>query len=262
MIRNAGASVIAGLLISCAIMVPALAAVAEDIVVPKSSDLPAQDDPVRLALLKNHIAYNGQVQDARMRGIIAYIDTISKGEGAGDLRNIRDDYLIAASSVPLMQTANDIKKAQDEMQQHTVAFSETTKMQLATFGGNTTVMRGEADDAEESFEKLIRNKNESLWLADDSARLSIFNRESRERTNMLRSLKKQGVDVALAKNLSEQIDAQRPELRKIIANKSLPAFEVLNAGITIQNREFRKVLGEYRSNLSIELKHAAILAMG
>lgn len=261
-LRNAARRIIVGLIFSCMIIAPVLAAISEDITIPKSRDSLARDDPALLASLKTHIAYNGQVQDARMWGIISYIDTLSNGEGSGDLRNIRDNYLITASSIPLMQTADDIGEAQTELQRQSKFFSETAKEQLVFFHGNLTVMRSEAAAAEASLERSIKNMNESLWLADDSARLSVFNRESRERTALIKSLNIQGVDVSVAKNLSRQIDAQRPELRKILTNQSLPALEVMNAGIKTQNCEFRKILDEYRSHLTIEMKRAAILAMG
>lgn len=261
-IRNTSRRIIAGLLFSCLIIGSALAVVSDEITLPKSNDPLSRDDPSMIASLKTHIAYNGQVQDARMQGIISYIDTISSGEGSGDLRNMREDYLIVASSIPLMHTADDIQEAQLELQRQSRQFSETTKAMIAFYNGNTTIMRNEAAAAEAGMEKTIRDQNETLWLAHESASLSVFNRESRERTAIIRNLGKQGVDVSLAKNISKQIDAHRPELRKILTNQSLPALEVLNSDIKSQNRNFRKILDEYRQSLTIEMKRAAILAMG
>ena len=96
-------------LLACAIVSPALADLPAGVTtIPVSTDPLAQDNPELISCLKTHVAYVSQTQDARMEGVISYIDTISNGQGSGNLRDIREDYLTVASSIPLMQTADDI----------------------------------------------------------------------------------------------------------------------------------------------------------
>ena len=71
---------IVGLALVCALFTPVLANLTTDgNPVPVSKDTLAQDNPELIGPLKTHVAYVGQTQDARMDGVIDYIDTISDG---------------------------------------------------------------------------------------------------------------------------------------------------------------------------------------
>ena len=260
--RGLSLVILAGLLFSCVVLAPVFAAVAEDVTVPKSSDALAKDNPEMLASLKTHIAYVSQGQDARMGEVIGYIDVISNGEGSADLRGIREDYLAVASSVPMMQTADDIEEARIELQRQSRLFSEETKAKVVHYNGNFTTMRSQASAAVQALESSITSMQDYLWLAKESARLTIFNRDAKERASVMRSLSKQGVDISQAQKISEQIDAQRSSLQDALTKKSITALKASNSGLKTLNKEFRTTIGGYRSDLSIEMKRTAILATG
>lgn len=251
------------LLVSSAVIIPVSASVSDDTApIPESRDLPAQDNPEAISALKTHIAYVGQSQDARMNGVISYIDRISDAKGSQTLREIRDDYLCIASSIPLMQTADDISEARLQMQQQSRLFAEETKAQIVIFDGNTTQMREHSTAAVQVMEESFVSLNRSLWLAKESARLTVFNRESEQRATILQNLSEQGVDVSRAAGISDQIDAKRSELKKALTDRSVPALLTVNAGIKPLNREFRKAVDDYKNGLTIEMKRAAIIATG
>jgi hypothetical protein len=243
-------------------IVPVPAAVSADVTLPASSDTLAKDNPEVIAALKTHVAYVGQSQDARMDGVIGYIDTISNGEGSHSLREIREDYLIIASSIPVMQTADDIAEARLGLQRQSRLFAEETRAQLLLFNGSTDAMREQAAKRVEAVENSATSLTDSLWLAKETARLTIFNRESEQREALLRGLSRQGIDVSRAANISQQIDAKRSDLQSALSARSVPALAAVNTGLRPLNAEFRKTVEEYRAGRTIELKRAAILAMG
>ena len=256
------ACLILGFLLLLVITTPALASVNPDTtVIPKSSGTLAQDDPELLSCLKIHIAYVGQTQDARMDGVISYIDAISGGQGSGNLRDIREDYLTVASSIPVMQTADDIEQARVELQRQSRLFSEETKTQMVTFNGSTDTMRGQASASIQAMEDSITSIKDSLWLAKETARLTVFNQESQKRAEVIRSLDQQAVDISRAANVSQEIDAQRNDLQKALIAKSTSALKTTNSGLKVLNREFRSTVEGYQTNLRIEMQRAAILAM-
>lgn len=257
-LRRGGIAVFLLLLITA----PALAAVSADIPVPESTDPLAQDDPVLIANLKTHVADVGQSQDARMGGVIAYIDSISSGRGSAGLRDVRDDYLIAASTIPLMQSGDDIAEARRELGRLSRCFAEETTRQLAIYNGNITTMRAEGESAMQAMEASYSSMKDSLWLAKDSARLEVFNRDLQQRTLLLRQLSRQGIDVSKGENVSQQIESLRPMVREAVEGKSLSAIRDANARQKTLNQEFRKIAGEYQNDREIGMKRAAILAMG
>jgi hypothetical protein len=256
------APAILGLALVCALFTPVLANLTMDgNPVPASKDALAQDNPELIGPLKTHVAYVGQAQDARMDGVIDYIDTISDGTGSGSLREIQEDYMAVASSIPVMQTADDIADARTELQRQSRLFAEETKHQLVTFNGSTDAMRAKTSASMQSVEDSITNFKESLWLAKDTARLTVFNQESQQRTAVLRSLTKKGIDASHAQNISEQIDARRSDIQKALSDKSVGALKTANQGLKLLNREFRTTVEESQTNYQIEMKRAAILAM-
>jgi hypothetical protein len=241
---------------------PVLASVSADTtIIPQSRDTLAQDNPEFIRALKTHVAYVGQAQDARMDGVITYIDTISDGTGSGTLREIQEDYMAVASSIPVMQTADDIAGARAELQRQSRLFAEETKAQLVLFNGSTDTMRETASASMQSVEDSFTSLKNSLWLANETARLTVFNRESGQRAAVIRSLTKQGVDVTRASNISQQIDARRSDLEKALTDKSVRALVATNNGVRALNREFRTTVDGYQQELQIERKRTAILAM-
>jgi hypothetical protein len=122
-------------------------------------------------------------------------------------------------------------------------------------------MREQAAASVQNMESSITNLKNSLWLDRVSARLTVFNRESGLRSDILRSLSKQGVNISQATNISQQIDAQRSDLVKALIAKSPEGLKTINSRIKFLNRDFRAIVEESQANLRIEMSMAAILAM-
>jgi hypothetical protein len=221
----------------------------------------ARDNPELISALKLHVAILGQEQQARMDGVIQYVDSISGGSGSYNLRMMQDDYMSTASSIPFMNTADEIDSAREDMRVQTRLFAEETKAQLGNFNGTTDAMSGSINASMRTVEKSFSNLTGSLWLARDTARLNVFNTCSEERTQLLAGLSAQGVDISLAKNLSEQIDAQRSALTAALSSKKVGTIQDVNSGIKDLNRQFRDVVLGYRSTLKIQLDAAAIMAI-
>ena len=260
--RIAAVLVVAGFVLSGVIIAPGLAAVAPEVTLPQGTEPLAKDNPEMIAALKTHIAYVSQDQDARMKGIISYIDSISNGDGSTELCGIREDYLAVASSIPIMQTSDEIGEARLELQRQSVLFNEKTKAAVLSFNGNFTAMREKASSTVQAMDSSMTGLKDSLWLAKESSRLTIFNQSSNERAKIIRVLGSQGVDVSAAQELSDRIDAERIELQKALARRSVASLKESNNGLKSLNREFRATIDGYRKDLTIEMKHAAILAMG
>ncbi len=260
--RIAAVLVVAGFVLSGIIIAPALAVVAPEVIIPQGTEPLAKDNPEMIAALKTHIAFVSQDQDARMKGIISYVDSISNGDGSTELRGIREDYLAVASSIPIMQTSDEIGEARLELQRQSVLFNEKTKAAVLSFNGNFTAMREKASSTVQAMDSSMTGLRDSLWLAKESSRLTIFNQSSNERAKIIRVLGSQGVDVSAAQELSDRIDAERIELQKALARRSVASLKESNSGLKSLNREFRATINGYRKDLTIEMKHAAILAMG
>jgi hypothetical protein len=242
--------------------VPLVSAVVDSATIPRSTDPRYEDRPEAIASLKTHIAYVGGDQNDRMEGIIRYIDTISNGTGTIILRQIQDDYLVTASSIPLMQTSAEISQAREDLQVQSRLFSEENKARMLEYKGSSPAMKasiraiGNATDAGRP-----NSTTGSLWLRNESARLTLFNRESDDRKHILSDLGKQGINTTFAKNISDQIDAQRSNLRGSLTNKSSAALKSTNAIIRTLNREFRENIADTRAAMAIQMKRDAVMAI-
>ncbi|MGA2918744.1 hypothetical protein [Methanoregula sp.] len=243
------------------LIAPYVSASVDSTSIPASKDPNAIDNPELISAFKLHTAYLGQGQEARMDSVISYIDNISGGTGTSNLEQIEDDYLVIASSIPLMTTNAEITRARDDMRVQTQLFSEDTKAQLVMFNGSTDDMRANIATSEQAANSTITNFTDSLWLAKDSARLTIFNTDSQQRALLLLSLDRQGIDTTLARNISDQIDAQRASLQDSLTNNSADSLVTVNTGIRMLNRQFRKTVEDSQAAMAIELKRQALMAM-
>jgi flagellar biosynthesis GTPase FlhF len=241
-------------------IVPVSASLDRD-TIPVSKDPLAENNPEIIAALKTHIAYVGQSQQARMDGVIAYIDSISGGIGTSSLRDIENDYMETASSVPVMQTADEIAEARGELRTQTRLFSEETKAKMIMFNGSTDDMRGAINASFQLMENSSSALKESLWLAKDTARITVFNKASQERTALLSTISNQGIDTSHARNISEQIDSRRSVILKALADNSARSLKEANSGLRSLNHQFRGVVQAYRGDVEIQMKQAAVLSM-
>jgi hypothetical protein len=221
----------------------------------------SRDNPELISALKLHVAILGEEQQARMDGVIWYIDSISGNKGSYSLRMFQEDYMTTASSIPFMNTADEIDSAREDMRFQTRLFAEETKAQLGNFNGSTDAMGGSINASMRAVEESFSNMTDSLWLVRDTARLSVFNTYSEKRAELLAGLSAQGVDTSLAKNLSDKIDAQRSALTGALSTKKTGTIQNVNSGIKDLNRQFRDVVQEYNADLKIRLDKVAILAI-
>jgi len=229
--------------------------------IPASSDPLYQDRPENIAALKTHIAYVGVSQEARMDGVIGYISNISGSAGIGKLQQIRDDYLSAAATIPLLNSSDDINSLRNDMCAQTRLFAEETQIQLVVFNGTPEAMRSTAAASVNAFELSFTSMTNPLWLSRDSARIVVFNRESEERNFTLNSLSQKGIDITRAREISEQIDAKRSEVEAALRDNHHGAILNVNTGIKSLNQQFRNTVGDYRASLDVQMKTAAILSM-
>ncbi|NMB77471.1 MAG: hypothetical protein GYA23_00045 [Methanomicrobiales archaeon] len=261
-LHSAVALAILGIFLAALVISPAHARVTDEITpIPTSKDLPAQDNPELIGPIKTHVAYVGQTQDARMEGVISYIDVISNGSGSENLREIQADYLAVAASIPLMHTADDITEARAELQRQSRLFSDETKAQLVMFNGSSSAMRDVIAESVRTADSSITDLNDSLWLAQDTARLVVFKRESRERAVLLHVLNAQGVDISRAQNISDQIDSCKADLQNAMNSNSVAALKSVNGNVRLLTREFRSTISQYRFAMQVEAKRTAILSM-
>jgi len=241
--------------------VPLAGAATSTITPSGSSGYLARDNPELISAQKMHVAYLGEVQQARMDGVIQYIDTISGGKGSYNLRMMQEDYMVTASSIPFMHTADEIDAARDDMRVQTQLFSEETKAQMGIFNGSTNMMRECTNASIQAVEGSFSNLSDSLWLSRDTARLTVFNTYSEKREELLSALSAQGVDTSLAKEIANRIDAHRSELQAALSKKQAGAIQNVNSGLKALNVQFRDIVQGYRTDLKIQLDTAAILAI-
>jgi hypothetical protein len=262
--RKAVLIALAGLVLLL-LIAPAVSASAGTPVIPVANinlvDNSANLTPDLLPSLKLHAAFLGQDQEARMDGVIAYIGNISGGTGITGLQQIEDDYLTIAASIPLMTTDDQIAGARDAMKAQTQLFSDETNAQLVMFNGSVDNMRASIASSQQAADASFRSINASLWLARDSARLTLFDADSEQRAFLLRNLDKQGIDTALARNISDRIDAQRPGIQDALINNSADALLAANTNIRSLTREFRTTVADSQVAMAIELKREALMAM-
>ena len=243
------------------LLVPYVSATVSGTAIPNSRDPNDADRPEAIASLKNHIAYVSEDQDVRMSGTIRYIDTISDGAGITDLQDIHDDYLVIASSIPVMHTYAEIAAAREDLSAKTKLFSEETKARMVMFNGTTDDMRAGLRSYENETGNAPSGNGSPHWLANESARLTLFNRASMDRLRTIRSLDRQGINTTVIRNLSEQIDALRPGLKEALTNQSAEAMESVNTAIRDLTHAFRADVASVRASREIEMKRDAMMAM-
>ena len=221
----------------------------------------ARDNPELISSLKLHVAYLGETQQARMDGVIRYIDSISAGKGTYNLQIIEEDYMTTASSIPFMHTADEIDAAREDLQVQTRLFSEETKAQMVMFNGSTDAMRGSIGASTQAVEASFTNMRDSLWLARDTARLTVFNTYSQKRDELIAGLSAQGVDTSIAQKIADQIDAERSDLKTALFTKHEGAIQNVNIGLKDLNRQFRDIIQGYRTDRKIQVDKSAIMAI-
>jgi hypothetical protein len=199
------------------------------------------------------------MQQARMNGVIGYIDRISDGAGITNLRWIQDDYLTAASSIPLLYTSDEINAAREEMRTQSIRFLEETNNQMATFNGNDTDLRVRTSATESDAETTFARMPDAAWLRKGSARLAAFNTSAEIRSSLLLTLTQMGVDISSASKLSNQIDAKRTELQVVVVKNQDGAILSLNSGIARLNSQFRSTVDEALKKHEIQLKTTSML---
>lgn len=233
------------------LVIPA-GAVAADRNTPGSTSTPAEDSPEIISALKSHILVMGESQEARMNGVIRYIDCISRGSATEELIWIQEDYLTAVTSIPLMQTSADITLTRQDMQANSVRFSDETANRLAQLDGNPGTMKDYINDSLQRLEALHENKSARNWLKSEDARLTIFDRSAGNCNLTLSDLAMKGIDVARAKMISETINAERPVLSEIIGKKNDISIRAENGRLKILNQQFRSAIRECRAKLAIK----------
>ena len=215
-----------------------------------------QDSAELISPLKMHIAYVGKTQQARMDGVITYIDRISGGTGTDSLRQIQEDYLTAVFPVPVMRTIEEITGAREEMRRQSILFADETNVQMAVFNGSTADMRSSAEAALHPVEESFNCLKYSSWLASQTTRFMVFNQSSERRTEILDDLSLHGMDVSYPKTLSTQIDAQHAELENALLQNRDGVLLSINSGLRLLKQQFRTSVEGYRMNLQAQMKAA------
>lgn len=215
-----------------------------------------QDSARLVSPLKMHVAYVGKTQEARMEGVITYIDRISGGTGTAALREIQEDYLVAALQVPVMRTAEEITAARGEMRHQSILFFDETNTQLAKFNGSVDDMRSSTADSVQPVERSFNCMQYSSWLASQATRLLVFNQSSERRSAMLEDLSLHGLDVSYPRNLSAQIDAQHAELEQALLQDRDGMLSSLNNGLRVLNEQFRTTVEGYQADMLAQQKAA------
>ena len=221
----------------------------------------AENSPEIISALKNHIVYVGESQEARMNGIIRYVDGISGGAGRMDLEWIQEDYLTAASSIPLMYTAHEINAARVEMGTQSLNFANAAQDQVVFFNGNFHTMKDYINDSMLALSASFDSARDPSWLGRGNARLAVFNASSFERNATLSDLAKQGIDVTRAREISGEIDAQRINLEHALGHRENVTIQAVNSDIKMLNQQFRNAILDYRAQLQIKTSLAAINAI-
>jgi len=265
MVRNARRTVCLCAVLICivAALIPFAGAAPTPLPLPQANTTSylERDNPELISALKLHVAVLGQEQQARMDGVIQYINSISGGVGSYNLQLMEEDYLTTASSIPFMNTADEIDAARDDMRKQTQLFAEETQAQFLIFNGSTDAMGGYVNASVKTADGTFSDLKNSLWLARDTARLTVFNTYSERRTQLLDGFSGSGIDISLAKNLSDRIDGQRTVLMAALSSKKSAKIQDANSGIKDLNRQFRDVVQAYRADLKLKLDTAAIMAI-
>ncbi len=249
------------LAVSFVFFTPVVSALVDTSDIPHSTGPLDRNSPEELSLLKSHTAYVGVMQQARMNGVIGYIDQISDGAGTANLQWIQEDYLTAVSSIPLLYTSDEITAAREEMRVQSIRFFEETNIQMAAFNGTTTGLRASTKETEADAETAFARMPGSVWLIKGSARLAAFNTSAEKRAALLLTLTRKGVDITQIREISNQIEARRTDLQIIVVKHQDGAVLTLNSSIARLNDQFRNTVDEALKNHDIQLKTAAMLAM-
>ena len=248
MAKQLGAKGVLCLILFCLVLIPSVSAIVEYLEVPASSDPIARDSPENIAALKNHIAYIGGSQEARMDGVIAYIETISGSAGIGNLRQIESDYMAAASTIPAMKTADQINSLRDEMCVQSGHFAEESKARLLLFNGSSDEMQKHIAISINAFDLSLAGMTDPLWLSETTARVTVFGRESSERNFTLRHFQENGIDISEARLISERIDAIRPALERALQDNKPESVLEINTKIKSLNQQYRNTVAGYRAD--------------
>ena len=196
-----------------------------------------------------------------MDGVIEYIERISEGTGSANLEQIQEDYLMAAFSVPVMRTVDEINNAREEMRQQSILFADETNAQIVMFNGSTSEMRANANSNMYTIEKTFNSIMYSSWLASETTRLAVFNQSSERRTAILDTLNTQGLDISQARNISDQINAQHSELEKALLQNRDGALQSITSGLKQPNQQFRNTIEGDQTKAQIQMKTANMTAM-
>jgi hypothetical protein len=215
-----------------------------------------QDNAELISPLKMHIAYVGKTQQARMDGVITYIDIISGGTGTAGLRQIQEDYLMAAFPVPVMRTVEEITEAREEMRRQSILFVDETNAQLTMFNGSYADMQTSAEASLHPVEESYNCLKYSSWLASKTTRFMVFNQSSERRMAILDDLNLNGMDVTYPKTLSTQIDAQHDELENALLQNQDRRLLSINSGLRLLKQQFRSTVVGYQMDLQAQLKAA------
>jgi len=250
-----------GLLVLSILFIP-LAGAVQQYGSDANSPVPlAKDDPQIIAALKSNVVYVGESQQARMNGVIRYIDSISNGTGTDELRWIQEDYLTAASTIPLLYTSDKINSARKEMQDQSVLFSDTSADEMVLFGVNTSTMRSFINSSMKDFDASFNDPNRTPWLTTGRARLIVFNDSANGRNSTLANLSSKGIDVSEAQNLSDSINAEYGDLLNALSHKGGVSVSAVNSRIKILNQGFRDSIRRSYATLKIQSQTAEILAI-
>ena len=246
----------------CIILViaPLVSALPDNTAQSGSRNTIIQDDAELLSPLKTHAAYVGKMQQARMDGVIQYIDRISEGAGSAYLQQIQEDYLIAAFSIPIMRTADEINTAREEMRQQSILFADETNNQIMMFNGTTDEMRATAHAHMQIAEGTFNSIMYSSWLASETTRLTVFNQSVERRTAVLETLSAQGLDISQARDLSNQIDVQHLELEDALLQNRDGALPSITSGLKQLNQQFRNMIDSYQMSALIQMKSADMMS--
>ena len=239
------------LILFCLVLIPPVSAIVEYLEVPSSSDPFDRDRPENIAALKNHIAYISGSQEARMDGVIAYIDTISRSTEIDDLRQIQADYMAAAATIPVMNTSDQITALRDEMCTLSGHFAQETQSRLLRCNGNSGEMQKRIAISINAFDLSLAGMTDPIWLSQPGARITVFGRESYERNFTLRSLKEKGFEMSGAQRVSERIDAIRLELEAaVLGNKAETVLEI-NTKIKSLTQQYRNTVAASRAGTEL-----------
>jgi ribosomal protein L13E len=238
------------LILAFLVLVPAACAIVENREIPASIDPPERDSPANIAALKQHAAYIGGSQQARMDGVIAYIETLGGSDNSERLRRVQNDYMAAAASIPAVGTADQIGDLRDEMRVQSGRFEEETHARLLFLNGTAEGVQEYVNISLTAFDLSMKDMTDPFWLSKTSARLVVFDHESRERNFTMRNLAEAGVDVRDARALAGGIDEMRPKFEAVVQqNNRYGTIFSLNSEVKSLNQKYRNTIDGYHENL-------------